>query len=240
MKIILKPDDVIIDIGTDVTLTGCNSVSVSTDDETLILCKTGDNEYTTEDKRFVVIDPFETEPGYFVHIYKRINGIPETIAVTDRLIIRETTEDDAVSFAEIYKDPKARRFGEEIADGLYIDREWIREYRKNVYELTDTGIWSVILKETGEVIGRAGFTIVDGVAEIGYLIAATYRRKGYGKEAVNACIEAAKERGIKKIRAVVDKENKASIALLENLGFIREACEKDTAIYISKIEISKV
>lgn len=59
------------------------------------------------------------------------------------------------------------------------------------YEIFGFGLWAVVLKETGEMIGDCGFTMqnINGTIkpEIGYHIAKAHHRKGYAKEAARAC-----------------------------------------------------
>jgi len=68
-------------------------------------------------------------------------------------------------------------------------RGWIR---KNIerYKVFGFGLWAVILKETGKVIGDCGLTmqIINGQIkpEIGYHIRKDYQRRGYASEAAKA------------------------------------------------------
>ncbi|QUL38365.1 GNAT family N-acetyltransferase [Erythrobacter sp. JK5] len=63
----------------------------------------------------------------------------------------------------------------------------------------------------------------DGVVEIGYITCAHRQREGVARECVAALIEHLIGDGARKLTAEVDCENTASVALLERLGFTREA-----------------
>ncbi|MEM6475806.1 MAG: GNAT family protein [Pseudomonadota bacterium] len=78
----------------------------------------------------------------------------------------------------------------------------------------------------GEVAGRfvAVPTHADGVEEIGYIVCSHRQREGVARECSEALIAHLFEtEGMRKLTAEVDTRNAASVALLERLGFTREA-----------------
>jgi RimJ/RimL family protein N-acetyltransferase len=69
-------------------------------------------------------------------------------------------------------------------------------------------------------VGWVQATIADKVATIGYDIFVSFWRQGYAKEACSELIRVLfDEHTVRRVDAVVDAENAASIGLLENLGF---------------------
>jgi RimJ/RimL family protein N-acetyltransferase len=84
------------------------------------------------------------------------------------------------------------------------------------------GGWFVTLSD-GRVIGDCGtlgWTDQDGRVEIGYGLAAPYRGKGYGTEAVRVLADwVAAQPGVTAVTAEVEVGNIASRRLLERLGF---------------------
>lgn len=70
--------------------------------------------------------------------------------------------------------------------------EWMRRQIRR-YEEFGFGLWGVVLKETGEMIGQCGITMQPykqgQVPEIGYLFARAHWHKGYATEAAIACRE---------------------------------------------------
>ncbi|MBD5540199.1 MAG: GNAT family N-acetyltransferase [Lachnospiraceae bacterium] len=167
---------------------------------------------------------------YMEKIYKRFFGIPWTILTTKRCIVREFTEEDLDELYEVYADPSISRYTE----GLYADREqerkYIRDYIEQVYKLCGFGIWAVISRETGKLIGRAGIAWREGydTPELGYVIGVPYQRKGIASEVCGKILEFAREGlGFEKIRVLFVEENKASLRLCRKLGF-----KKDEDVYI--------
>ena len=102
----------------------------------------------------------EVEPDSFVKAWQRQAGLPWHIMTTRRCLIRETTMEDLDSFYEIYSEPSMTRYME----GLYADpedeRRYLKDYIDKVYSLLGFGIWTVALRDSGTVIGRAGFSIL--------------------------------------------------------------------------------
>jgi len=107
---------------------------------------------------------------------------------TDRLILREMTEDDFDALYVVFADSDIMTHYPYTFDEDRV-REWIR---KNIerYNIFGFGLWAVILKETGEVIGDCGLTmqIINGQIkpEIGYHIRKDCQRRGYASEAARA------------------------------------------------------
>ena len=91
-----------------------------------------------------------------------------------------------------------------------------------MYEFYGFGIWTVIERATGTVIGRAGLAMREGYEdpELGYVIGTPWQNLGYATEALRAILTYAKEElCLDTIRALVKPDNKKSRHLLEKLGF---------------------
>ena len=110
------------------------------------------------------------------------------IIETARIKLREYTFDYFDSLYEILSDEETMRhypkpFSEEKVRG------WL-QWNIDNYAEYGFGLWAVVLKETGEMIGDCGITIqnIDGelLPEIGYHIHKKYWRQGYGSEAAKA------------------------------------------------------
>jgi RimJ/RimL family protein N-acetyltransferase len=82
----------------------------------------------------------------------------------------------------------------------------------------------VILFE-GRVIGKAGLWDNE---EIGFILAPEMWSKGLAREALEAVIDRARQRGVARITADVDPRNAASLGLLTRLGFVRTGEAKAT------------
>lgn len=155
--------------------------------------------------------------------YQRLTGQPWTILETDRCIIRESTVDDVDRFYEIYADSSITQYME----NLYSDRDeeiaYIQDYIKNVYAFYGYGMWTILDKACGKVIGRAGINWREGfdIPELGFVIAVPFQRQGYAYEICNAIIEYGhKELGFTTFQVLIMEENKISKMLCEKLGFV--------------------
>ncbi|OCN00993.1 GCN5 family acetyltransferase [Clostridium sp. W14A] len=107
---------------------------------------------------------------------------------TDRLILRKMTEDDFDALYVVLADSDIMQhypysFDKDRVSG------WIR---KNIerYKVFGFGLWAVVLKETGDMIGDCGLTmqiINEQIRpEIGYHIRKDCQRRGYASEAAKA------------------------------------------------------
>lgn len=175
--------------------------------------------------RYGIEDLFQVEYKSYREVYQRLAGLPWEILQTDRLLVRESTLEDVDEFYRIYKEPSVTRYME----GLYEDRdeelEYMKAYIDQIYGFYGYGLWTVILKETGQVIGRAGLSVREGyeIPELGFLIDVSHQRKGYGYEVCHAILEyAVEELEFEKVQALVDEKNEISAHLLQKLGFYFE------------------
>lgn len=171
--------------------------------------------------KYFVMDAFETDYEYYLRVYERFMDIPWTISMTDRLIMRETIESDVDKFYEIYKNPEMCRYTEALYEDVEEEKKYVREYRRSVYEVQGYGIWTLIFRETGEIIGRAGLISRSGFdgAEVGFAIAPDFQGQGLAKEAVTECLRLSKLMELTPVNALVMRENEKSIRVLKSCGF---------------------
>ena len=110
------------------------------------------------------------------------------ILETERLLLREMTEDDFSSLQKVISDPETMRFYPKPYDEAGVWK-WIR-WCKASYAKRGFGLWAVVLKSSGEMIGDCGVsmqTIDDELKpEIGYHLRKDYHRQGLGKEMTRA------------------------------------------------------
>lgn len=110
---------------------------------------------------------------------------------TERLILREMTQEDLPSLCKILQDEQVM-YAYEGAFSAEEVQSWldnqIRRYKEDGY-----GLWAVILKETGVMIGQCGLSMQEvkesELLEIGYLFQKNYWHQGYASEAAIACKE---------------------------------------------------
>lgn len=108
---------------------------------------------------------------------------------TERLLLRELTDADFEALYTVLADSDIMQHYPYTFDDARV-RNWITRNRER-YSVFGFGLWAVVLKETGEMIGDCGLTLqnINGTIkpEIGYHIARKHQRKGYAKEAARAC-----------------------------------------------------
>jgi RimJ/RimL family protein N-acetyltransferase len=146
----------------------------------------------------------------------------KTFLETDRLILREFVLDDLEAFFKMVSGPDVTRYTgddcqtpEEARKPL--DDGPFHDYRKYGY-----GRWAAVYKPTGMVIGFAGLKYLEDVGEVdlGY----RFFKDHWGKELATEASRAIVAYGfdtlrLKRIIGTTDIENKASIRVLEKVGF---------------------
>jgi RimJ/RimL family protein N-acetyltransferase len=90
------------------------------------------------------------------------------------------------------------------------------------------GHWLMV--DDGEVVGLCGFKQVpkDGIAEIGYGVAASRRRRGHATRAVAAILNEVSNRdSVRRFTAETAIDNTASQRVLEHNGFTKSGTRND-------------
>ena len=185
---------------------------------------------------YAVEDPDNLEAEYVDKVYRRLKGLPWDILETERCLIRETTPEDVDDFFHIYSDPAITKY----MDGLYPEpeqeKQYIREYIEKVYTFYEFGVWTVVERKSGAVIGRAGFAYREGYndPELGFIIGVPWQRKGYAEEVCRAVLEYGwSTLGFERVQALVEPENEVSLRLCEKLGFrVKENIELQGKLYV--------
>lgn len=117
------------------------------------------------------------------------------ILETERLYMRELTQDDFKDLCKILQD-KETMYAYEGAFSFAEVQEWL-DRQISRYKKWGFGLWAVILKENDKLIGQCGLTVQPWkngeVLEIGYLFNRSYWHNGYATEAAKACKEYAFE-----------------------------------------------
>ena len=108
---------------------------------------------------------------------------------TERLILREMKLDDFDALYEILSDTETMQHYPKPLDEQQV-RNWVLRNIER-YEIFGFGLWAVVLKETGEVIGDCGITMQNIGSkikpEIGYHIHKKYWNRGLATEAAKKC-----------------------------------------------------
>ena len=90
---------------------------------------------------------------------------------------------------------------------------------------------AVVLKQTGELIGDLYLKLEKNTAWIGYTIAPQFARQGFAFEVVSQLLLELKLAGMTLVKAGVEEQNLASIALLKKLEFTQFGTEGSELIF---------
>lgn len=192
---------------------------------------------------YVVEELEGLEYSYLQGVYDRIHKNPWQIFETERCIVREMTEDDTEAVYDIYSGASAARYMEKLPEEQESYTEYIRDYIENIYGYYEYGMWVIVEKLSGKVIGRVGFewkSDLEG-AELGYVIDENYQRCGFAYEVCCAAMDYVAEKfGLKTLYIVMSPENKPSEGLARKLGFVPDRMavrqNENCQVYIYRCE----
>ena len=182
---------------------------------------TSDNPLTCA---YIVTDLSAVDKTDLETVDCRFHNIPLTILETDRCIIREHSLDDYDDICDIYSDKSMTEFMEPLFEPDQ-EREYQREYIERIYKFFGYGLWVIVNKSNGKVIGRAGVEAKDSCedynqVELSYQVAVDYQRQGIATEVCTAIINYTFNTLRKSsIIARIDEDNRPSIKLIKRLGF---------------------
>jgi RimJ/RimL family protein N-acetyltransferase len=156
-----------------------------------------------------------------------------TVLETGRLVLREPRLEDADAAVGLYTDPVAMEFLGGVqpdagADAEFVVRRWLERWEEN-----GCGPFSIVRREDGRWLGRAGLLVWDARTwthttfasagehaqpELGWALARRHWGHGYATEAAVAVREwAYRERGVEKLVSLIAPANVRSRRLAERL-----------------------
>jgi len=192
--------------------------------------------------RYAVENLLELEYRSYEEAFRRLAGLPWNILETKRLMVRESTLSDVEEFYRIYRHPSITYYMEDLFPKREEEIAYMKAYVDQVYGFYGYGLWTVILKETGQIIGRAGLSVREGydLPELGFVIDVEHQRQGYAYEVCRAILDYAREElEFDGVQALADERNAVSIHLLEKLGFTFERnsiiSDRHYGLYIKKL-----
>jgi HAD superfamily hydrolase (TIGR01509 family) len=178
-------------------------------------------------KATMLVESFEEVDYEFIdRVYQYAHMEPVTILNTEHFIIRELAVDDIDELINICKDPDINRFMEGFDDIPEVEKEKLRAYIENMYHFYGFGLWGVFFKDDGLLAGRCGIELKrvedEEIYEIGYLLAKPYQGRGFAREFVLGVLDYCfRKLEIKRVIAIIDKDNARSIRLAEQVGMKR-------------------
>lgn len=171
-----------------------------------------------------IIDGFGgISAGYMRLIYSRYTGTPYTVAVTNRLVIREMCMDDLDAMYEMYDSLSECPYIEPLYERSR-EAEFMQNYIRDMYGFYQYGLWLAFDRENGKLVGRIGIEnrMIDKelCRELGYLIDKRRQGRGLAYEAAQAVLDYARaEIGLEEMYICTHINNKPSIGLAKKLGF---------------------
>jgi hypothetical protein len=142
---------------------------------------------------------------------------------TDRLLLRHFHILDSAPLYRIFGDAEVMRFGNGVQTREWV-LSWLQTCLEWYYRSWGFGTYAVVTKHNQEVIGYCGlfyFPDLDGQpeVEIGYRLARSAWGQGYATEAAIAVRDYAfKTLGIKRLIAMIDPSNIASVRVAKKIG----------------------
>lgn len=152
---------------------------------------------------------------------------------TERLVLREITPGDLPVLQLIFGNaesmryyPRVKSFEETIA--------WFEKLAFQSYAENGFGLWGIVEKATGELIGDCGITLQQtpqGIdPEIGYHLRREWLGRGYVTEAASACRDLGLGKfDFRRIVSIVDPENIPSLRVATRIHQRWEAYRAVTA-----------
>jgi ribosomal-protein-alanine N-acetyltransferase len=143
------------------------------------------------------------------------------ILETERLLLREFFPNDVDALALVLSDHETMRFYPAALDRAGV-AAWIERNRRR-YTEAGHGLWAMVLKSSGEVVGDCGLSrqTVDGTdeIEIGYHVRRDLWGQGYAPEAARACQGYGFARlGADRLISLIRPENLPSRRVAEKTG----------------------
>lgn len=143
------------------------------------------------------------------------------ILSTPRLLLREMTTDDLPALRGILQDPETMT----AYEGAFTEEEvqaWL-EHTRDRYRDDGCGLWAVVLRESGAMIGQCGLTrqhiLDEDVVEVGYLFDRAHWHRGFAVEAATASRDFAfRTLDLGRVYAQVRDTNIASMNVAIRLG----------------------
>ena len=158
---------------------------------------------------------------------KGVEVMEKRILETERLYLREMRPADFAALCKILQDEKAMYAYEGALDDEEVQKWLDRQLSR--YQRWGFGLWAVVLKDSGEMIGQCGLTLQlwkgEEVLEIGYLFQRRHWHKGYATEAARACKQYAFETlNAEEVCSIIRDTNTASQRVAIRSGMTRADC----------------
>jgi ribosomal-protein-alanine N-acetyltransferase len=146
-----------------------------------------------------------------------------TIVETERLCIRQITNDDAKNLSKVLADPAVMQYS---TVGVHTE-EQIHDYIANCkkqYDLNGYGHWAIFNAITDDFVGVCGLNKHkvdnDDVIHINYRLVTDQQGNGYAVESTFGVLDFAKKSlNLKAVHALIESANISSVKVVNKTGF---------------------
>jgi len=142
--------------------------------------------------------------------------------VSEAVLLRVPTDEDAVTWCELFDDPDVMRF---VGDGSVRDEAYYRDLVGRQQRLAeDTGLCLFSVVAGGRVVGFTGVQPWAhpwgpvGSPEIGWRLARQFWGRGHATAAARVAVARARAAGIGHLVAMIHADNAPSFAVARRLG----------------------
>ena len=165
-------------------------------------------------------NPEEVSVNYLNLVYCHGNGLPAILCETNRCFVRELRKEDMPVLYDILTEKEVAQFLPKKFGTREEELEKLVAYSSYVYSFYEYGYWGVFWKDTGELIGRAGFKEGSWPLEVGYVIKYAFWGQGLATEVLEQLLVYGKEElGCEEFLVRIEESNKASWKVAQKCGF---------------------
>lgn len=146
------------------------------------------------------------------------------VCESERVFLRPYTQADFAALHKIVSDKETMyAWGQGFSKKQ--SQEWLDKQLAH-YQQYGFGIWAIIEKQSGAIIGNAGLNHTEislkgktqKIVEIGYLLHRNFWGKGYGSEVARMCVKYGFETlGLEEVYCLIKEDNTASIKVAKKL-----------------------
>jgi RimJ/RimL family protein N-acetyltransferase len=145
--------------------------------------------------------------------------------VAETVVVRRAKPGDAGALVALAEEVASEPQGWLISDGAWRTPGEERRFLRALRRYSDAAVFVAEVPDriVGRLsLGRDPHPASRHVADLGLMVAVTYRRRGVGNALLEQAVEWARQAGILKLELHVFPHNEAAIALYERFGFRRE------------------
>jgi ribosomal-protein-alanine N-acetyltransferase len=163
------------------------------------------------------------------------NFTPFPVLETERLILRQLTAADAQRMYEIRSNPSVMHFvPRPLAQSAAEMVGWIADINK-AGEENKSILWGITLKGDDRVHGMIcikDLQLENDRGELGYMLDEPMHRRGIMRESIGAVMDYGfKVLKLHSMEAIIDPLNTASLGLIQQCGFVKEAHFRENFFY---------